>query len=67
MSHPLPTIAMPHAALGDDPSHGNTKARHHGDGPYMKSLFLVATLVTRLAKQFAVLLLGHALAALLDD
>jgi hypothetical protein len=33
----------------------------------MKSLFLVATLVTRLAKQFAVLLLGHALAALLDD
>jgi hypothetical protein len=30
-------------------------------------LLLVATLVTRLAKQFAVLLLGHALAALLDD
>ncbi|EGF58064.1 conserved domain protein [Actinomyces sp. oral taxon 170 str. F0386] len=28
---------------------------------------LVATLVTRLAKQLAVLLLGHALAALLDD
>jgi hypothetical protein len=34
----------------------------------MKSdLLLVATLVTRLAKQFAMLLLRHALAALLDD
>jgi hypothetical protein len=29
-------------------------------------LLLVTTLVARLAKQFAVLLLGHALAALLD-
>jgi hypothetical protein len=28
---------------------------------------LVATLVSRLAKQLAVLLLGHALAALFDD
>jgi hypothetical protein len=28
---------------------------------------LVATLVSRLAKQLSVLLLGHALAALLDD
>jgi hypothetical protein len=34
----------------------------------MKSdLLLVATLVTGLAKQFTVLLLRHALAALLDD
>jgi hypothetical protein len=31
------------------------------------ALLLVTTLVTRLAKQFAVLLLSHALAALLDD
>jgi hypothetical protein len=30
-------------------------------------LLLVATLVARLTKQFAMLLLGHALAALLDD
>jgi hypothetical protein len=30
-------------------------------------LLLVATLVTRLAKQFAMLLLGHPLAALLDN
>ncbi|GAB6901139.1 hypothetical protein JCM9957A_42290 [Kineosporia succinea] len=30
-------------------------------------LLLVATLVTRLAQQLAVLLLGHPLAALLDD
>jgi hypothetical protein len=30
-------------------------------------LLLVTTLVARLAKQFAVLLLRHALAALLDD
>jgi hypothetical protein len=39
-----------------------------GDGPRIKPrLLLVATLVARFAKQFAVLLLGHALAALLDD
>src|SRR5680860_1361841 len=45
-----------------------TKARHHRDGPRMKrALLLVATLVTRLAQQLAVLLLRHALAALLDD
>jgi hypothetical protein len=30
-------------------------------------LLLVSTLVTRLAKQLSVLLLSHALAALLDD
>jgi hypothetical protein len=32
-----------------------------------RALLLVATLVTCLSKQFAVLLLRHALAALLDD
>jgi hypothetical protein len=52
----------------NDLSETNTKARHESDGLRMKAdLLFVTTLVTRLAKQFAVLLLGHALAALLDD
>ena len=39
----------------------------HGAGRSEKSLLLVATLVARLAQQLAVLLLGHPLAALLDN
>jgi len=35
--------------------------------PLARSLLLVATLVASLTKQLAVLLLRHALAALLDD
>src|ERR1035437_4255608 len=68
MSHPLHQTRHTTPGAWDDPNQSNTKARHESDGPRMKSdLLLVATLVTCLTKQFAVLLLRHALAALLDD
>jgi hypothetical protein len=62
------TLVSLRLAFDDDPSQSSTKARQQCDGPRIKrALLLVAALVTRLAKQFAVLLLRHALAALLDD
>src|SRR5680860_1132330 len=64
----LAAVVSPPPGFENDPSQSGTKARHHRDGPRMKrALLLVATLVTRLAQQLAVLLLRHALAALLDD
>jgi hypothetical protein len=68
MSNLSAAVCTPHPALDDDPNQSSTKARHKSDGPRTKpGLLLVTTLVTGLAKQFAMLLLRHALAALLDD
>jgi predicted MFS family arabinose efflux permease len=58
-----------HLGACHDPSQHNAKARHEKWRALagIQILLLVTTLVARLAKQFAVLLLGHALTALLDD
>src|SRR3954466_4178612 len=53
--------------LGDGDSRANKNARPFGLAFRLFALFLVAALVTSLAKQLAVLLLRHALTALLDD